>query len=80
MMLLHLILTSLISLLFAGSVKLGLWVYEVKTNHLPHLQAVAEETRDAVKELPAVIDAQTTAIVAELREQRQDIRHIRPIA
>lgn len=50
------------------------WIYQVKTNHLPHIQEAIEETRDVAKSLPGALEQQTRALVEELREQRQDIR------
>lgn len=52
------------------------WLYQVKTNHLPHIQQAAEQARDAAISIPYAIEKQTTAIVAELREQRSDIRSL----
>jgi hypothetical protein len=80
---LKLIAGALVSLTVGGGIKGLLWFREVKTNHLPHIQAAAEEARDAaqsardeIKTIPIAIEKQTTAIVNELREQRQDIRNL----
>lgn len=75
--------TLFVTTVTVGGVKGLLWFREVKTNHLPHIQAAAEEARDAamqataeLKTIPTAIEKQTTAIVAELREQRADIRNL----
>jgi hypothetical protein len=67
----------------AGGIKGLLWFREIKINHLPHIQAAAEEARDAamraseeIKTIPLAIEKQTAAIVGELREQRSDIRNL----
>lgn len=73
---LDIVMKAVVGIILGGAVKIGFWVHEVKTNHLPHLQVGLDETRDAVLQLPSVIERQTTAIVGELREQRQDIRNL----
>lgn len=71
-------LKALLALVLGGAIRVGFWIYQVMTNHLPHIQQAAEQARDAAHELsttiPAAIEKQTTAIVNELKEQRQDIR------
>jgi len=70
------ILSILIGLILTTLLQIGLWLHEVKSTHLPHVLAVTEESRDAVLAVPAALKEQTTAIVGELREQRQDIRSL----
>jgi hypothetical protein len=67
---------ALVSLIVGMTFKGLLWLREVKTNHLPHIQAAAEEARDAALSIAPAIERQTTAIVTELREQRSDIRNL----
>lgn len=59
-----------------GGIRLLLWVKEVKSNHLPHLQA-------AMEAIPPALDKQTEIIVRalvdntkEISEQRADIRQL----
>jgi hypothetical protein len=59
--------SSLASLTLGALVKGILWLREVKTNHLPHMQA-------ALEAIPPALEKQTNAIVQELKEQRADIR------
>ena len=82
-MIIDLLLKSLVSIAVAGAIRLGFMVYTFLTNHAPHIQAAAEEARDAairasdeIKTIPAAIEKQTTTIVNELREQRSDIRNL----
>lgn len=79
------LLKTIAALLVTSSValgfKFGLWLRDVKNNHLSHIQLASEQSRDAALAIPAAIETQTNAIVtalgevkSELREQRQDIR------
>lgn len=72
------ILEALVALIvtggITGGIRLLLWVKEVKSNHLPHLQA-------AMEAIPPALEKQTEIIVRalgdntkEISEQRSDIR------
>jgi hypothetical protein len=61
------IIAAFIPVVVAGLISLVIWVRELKTNHLPHIEA-------AVNAIPEALQKQTTAIISELKEQRADIR------
>jgi len=64
------VISAAASLGVGGLIKGLLWLREVKTNHLPHLQA-------AVEAIPPALEKQTQAIVTEIGHQRNEIHQLR---
>lgn len=67
---------------FAGAIITGYravaWVKAIKTNDLHHIQLGLDENSALVRGVRDELKEQTTSLVSELREMRQDIRTFYP--